>query len=526
MKKIIALIIAVATVFCFSLTGCSKVKPLSNVEGEVKSGNGTFIVEKGDYLYFVNGVGDFEVTNKMGDALKGALVRIKKSDLANPSEDKVETVIPKLVTTSSATDGIFIYGDTVYFGTAFDEKDKAGTVRKDYTDFLRFDLKTAKSTRITYESNKVTDYTFVESNGKVYLAYVSTETVDEVETKTLKAFDAAEGKSVFEKEVASVMLPTEISPYAFYVNKAHSEDLDADEVYDELYRYEIGAEDSELMLSGVGSVAMNRDDNDKISKDKCVVDNEGVLESISGVTFTLIKNDGKALVFKSTDTDPQNSISKYYYAPLEVETDGIRGKVENFSDRINLGVSSTWLDSAIATKSYYKSATEIYYIETSTYVDHLVKFDYREVNSPNHGRTILTDTVKGMTLTFVEGDYMCFSESGTGTYYALKYTEAGSKAVKINGSPMKTFTDWFAPRLVDGYFIGIYTSEIFTGYLYALDLEGLGSDEYEERINKYSALDRDEVIALKATMIGKMTQGDKDAYDEKLDSDYPAKDEE
>ena len=181
MKKFIALIIAVATIFCFSLTGCSKVKPLSDVSGNVESGNGTFIVEKGNYLYFVNGIGDFEVANKMGDAVKGALLRIKKSDLANPSEDKVETVIPKLVTTSSATDGIFIYGDTVYYGTAFDEKDKKGTVRKDYTDFLRFDLKTAKSTRITYESNKVTDYTFVERNGKVYLAYVSTETVDEVE---------------------------------------------------------------------------------------------------------------------------------------------------------------------------------------------------------------------------------------------------------------------------------------------------------------------------------------------------------
>ena len=533
MKKIIALIIAVATIFCFSLTGCSKVKPVAYENGEVKSGNGTFIVEKGEYLYFVNGIGDFEVTNKMGDALKGALLRMKTADLANPSEATIETVIPKLVTTSSATDGIYIFGDNVYFGTAFDEKDKKGTVRKDYTDFIRFDLKTAKYERITYESKKVTDYTFVENAGKVYLAYVCSETVDEVETITLKAFDASNGESLFEKEVASVMLSADNdnNKYVFYVNKAHSDALDADEAFDELYRYEIGLTEPELMLSGLGSAALNRDGNKEFAdnnKNKLMVDKKGILETISGVKFSLIKNTGKALVFKSTDTDPQNSISKYYYADVEVTVDNTTSKVEDFSEKTFLGVSSTWLDAAVATKSYYKSASEIYYLETSTYVDHLVRFNYNEVESHNHGRTILTDSVKSMTLSFVDevNEVMYFSESGSGTYYSLKYTVEGAEAVKINGSPMKTFTDWFVPRVVGNYFIGIYTSEIFTGYLYALDMTGIGSDEYADAIGKYATLDREKVLELKATMVGKMTEADTEAYQEKLDTDYPEEDEE
>ena len=523
MKKLLALLITVVALLSLSLTGCSNVKPLANVDGEVKSGNGTFIVEKGDYLYFVNGIGNFEVTNKMGEIEKGALMRIKTSDLGSPSSEKVEMVIPKLVTTSSATDGIYIFGNTVYFATAFDGKDKKGNVRKDYTDFVRFDLETAKATRIAYESGSVTDYTFYQRGENVYLAYVSSVKEDEVETKTLKAFNAKTGESMLEQEVDSVVFAEGVNAYVFYTDKAHSEALDADENYDELYRYELGETEPELILSGVGSAAMNRDNNADIPVAKRVTDNEGVLESITGISFTLIKHTGSALVFKSTDTDANNAISKYYYAELE----GVgNAKVDNFSERIVLGVASTWLDTAIVSKSYYKSATEIYYVETSTYVDHLVKFNYQDINLPNHGRTILTDTVKGMSLVSVSGNVMYFSESGTGSYYALNFLEEGAEAMKINGSPMKTLTDWFVPRIINNYFIGIYSSEIFTGYIYVLDMTGIGTDEYEEAIGEYSALERAEVEALKGTLLGKMTEEDEKAYLEKLDKDYPAEEEE
>ena len=76
----------------------------------------------------------------MGEVEKGALVRVKTSDIGTKNAN-VEPVIPKLATTGSATNGVFIYGDNVYYASPYDEKDKTGTVRSDYVDFRSFNLK-------------------------------------------------------------------------------------------------------------------------------------------------------------------------------------------------------------------------------------------------------------------------------------------------------------------------------------------------------------------------------------------------
>ena len=48
--------------------------------GEVVS-NGGFVVEKGNYVYFINGVEAYSSDNTYGTPVKGALMRIAKSDL-------------------------------------------------------------------------------------------------------------------------------------------------------------------------------------------------------------------------------------------------------------------------------------------------------------------------------------------------------------------------------------------------------------------------------------------------------------
>ena len=140
MKKLISLVtvlLAVAVIFC----GCGSTgysNGLSELSGEVGS-NGGFAVEKGDYVYFVNGVGSSTDDNTYGKVTTGALVRVKKSDLAAASaatdlgedkyyQEKTQIVIPSLFVAGDKTSGFWIFGDQVFYATPTTAQNKKGEV--------------------------------------------------------------------------------------------------------------------------------------------------------------------------------------------------------------------------------------------------------------------------------------------------------------------------------------------------------------------------------------------------------------
>ena len=98
--------------------GCAVNSPLDGnySDGEVVS-NGGFAVQKGDYLYFINGVEANTANNEKGAPVKGAVYRIKNSDLAERNYSSVQKVVNQLAYTTDYEAGIFIYGDYVYYGT-------------------------------------------------------------------------------------------------------------------------------------------------------------------------------------------------------------------------------------------------------------------------------------------------------------------------------------------------------------------------------------------------------------------------
>ena len=57
-----------------ALTGFDAAAPVSS--------NGGFAVEKGDYIYFINGQEDYTASNVYGEVVKAALMRVSKADLA------------------------------------------------------------------------------------------------------------------------------------------------------------------------------------------------------------------------------------------------------------------------------------------------------------------------------------------------------------------------------------------------------------------------------------------------------------
>ena len=93
-KIVMASLLAALSVGTLALTACDgEFTPLDGIpQGEVVS-NGGFVVEKGDYVYFINGVETYTSDNTYGNVVKGALMRSKKADIL-AGDAEAETVVP------------------------------------------------------------------------------------------------------------------------------------------------------------------------------------------------------------------------------------------------------------------------------------------------------------------------------------------------------------------------------------------------------------------------------------------------
>ena len=142
--------------------------------------NGGFAVEKGDYVYFINGMEANTASNEFGEVTKGSLMRIKKADLSDAFkkdnvslENKAETVVPMLFVAQNYDAGIYIYGDYVYYATPTSDKNMKGEVENTWIDFKRARLD-GKETMKDYFfriSDNAANYRFVKVGNDVYCMY-------------------------------------------------------------------------------------------------------------------------------------------------------------------------------------------------------------------------------------------------------------------------------------------------------------------------------------------------------------------
>ncbi len=176
-KKLLSFV-AAATMLAstLALSACGNYsldEPLSAVTGEVKS-NGGFAVEKGDYVYFINGAEEYDANNTYGDVVKGSLMRISKTALSGGNYGSAEMVIPALVGSQNFNAGIYIFGDYVYYATPTSGKSIEGVVENSWIDFKRAKLdgsETMKDYFFRLESNTA-KYRFVQpEDGAVYCLY-------------------------------------------------------------------------------------------------------------------------------------------------------------------------------------------------------------------------------------------------------------------------------------------------------------------------------------------------------------------
>ena len=211
-KKFISLV-AVATLFgsTLAMTACGgdyyKEKGLAGYTNsatatEAGISNGGFAVEKGDYIYYINGKEDYAASNKYGEVTKGALMRIKKSDLVAGNYEATDVVVPMMFTAQNYKAGIFIYGDYVYYATPTSGKNMQGEVSSSWIDFKRAKLDGTETMKDYFFrlSDNAAKYRFVAEGDAVYCLYEEDGMLKSYNTSTDKTTVLVKGGSYFYDE--------------------------------------------------------------------------------------------------------------------------------------------------------------------------------------------------------------------------------------------------------------------------------------------------------------------------------------
>ena len=198
---------------------------------------GGWVVEKGEYTYFINGVTrpavDDEGTalpfeeNAYGDAVRSSLMRIKTADIDGANyqnaADKAEVVVPLMLVSNDYEAGIFIHGDYVYYATPSTAKNLQGETEGINVDFKRTRLDGKETMQDYYfraDDTAGVQYRFVAVDDVVYCLHMNEDNLFSYNTKTRKDTMLAKGTDsvVFNKDDAS-------NPYVYYTMKV-TEDID------------------------------------------------------------------------------------------------------------------------------------------------------------------------------------------------------------------------------------------------------------------------------------------------------------
>ncbi len=248
LTKILIGVLAVITMLS-SLVGCSSDSswekptfPIGDKEVDIVGG---FIGEKGDYYYYINGVGVNTESNSFGSPVKGALVATTKDF------SELQVVVPKLFVASDYKAGLYIYGEYVYYGTPNTDKTSSGDIANTELTFMRTKLDGTDSKSFFTLSSLSAEYRIVERDGNVYIVYYDTnDSALEIydcntgETSTIIKTDAevagANGESLnaykFAGNGSQVILYYTTTVYAEEYNELKTEDR-ATANYNKIYAY-------------------------------------------------------------------------------------------------------------------------------------------------------------------------------------------------------------------------------------------------------------------------------------------------
>ncbi len=566
-KKILSLV-AAATVLstAFAFGGCDDYykndEILSGVNAtDTVASNGGFVVEKGDYVYFINGVEGYTATNTFGEVTKGALMRKKKADLLN-ADVKAETVVSSLFVEQTPDSGIFIYGDKVYFATPTSTKStEDGTIQNSWLDFKSAKLDGSATMKDPYFRLKdnAANFRFVEEDGVVYCLYeedgalksfnTATETVETlvyVEGSTVtyyydtndwsnpvvyytmdaKANDTTLGyNQIFQVSASAKVTNTDkdkaayttSAGYTFTCDKEMMEEANAEakeNKQDEPYNFEdyktypyinLG----ELVLDGIGSLLTG-----DAFQTQCNPDKTTEPESANGYKYTIVNyasyGEGadkvSGLYFTRVDITMDIDKSLYFLSDAKVDAnDWNTVSGNNTSNFVKVASNTT------------NTANAIFYVEGNNHNYIYVSDDNKLMRMENGAETELADGVTKSTAKFLalSNGYLYYT---TGTdlsridytgeaeyYHPLSDSEEYAEYRVLNIPFVNWNSNWYKPEIIGDnlfYCNGDTVNGASYNYVYTASLTNVTEQvaSYEsamEEIEELAGDDNDLLAALK-----------------------------
>lgn len=483
LKKLSAVFLA--ALLTLSLAACKKdanptVASKDPTVSQVSS-NGGFLVETGDYVYFINGntdAGKYET----GKVTKGALVRVKKTDIAKGTGAECNTIISKLLVADDTAAGVYLFDEYFYYAAPSTEKNSKGEVKTDKLLFFRTKADGSDTSKSICgkDFGSSVEYRYVSAGKNVYLIVK--------DSSDLYVYDAIGRKQLFKysdsvSSIQKILFSSDAGdPALFYtikpVNKTiYPDDNDsnrATENYYEVYSVNFGESKveakAERILDGIGKMTSGN------------TEKKGVY--MTGATFDLIKYTQDTLYYSVTSLDSTSSSMKSYkYMERSKFSEDNAVKYEDKDVTVTMNYGDAVASSVFSDSALYLVSSEILYIDSSS----LMLYDYTKNGEANlyYGAQKILDNEKisGATLDFVvkEGndDYLYFHNGNV--YYKVNYTllkdgmHMDEEVFRINSFDVDN--SWYKPEVVafkvenetHYAFIASYSDSSFLSYVYAVD---------------------------------------------------------
>ena len=513
-KKLLCFFAIVCLMFSFASCAGGSVKVKDDTLKD--SAVGGFLVASDDYVYFINGVESYSTEYKAGKVTKGALMRAKKSVLADPDAEGVvyETIVSRLMVAGDKTAGVYLYDGYFYYAVPSLAKDKKGNVKNDKLEFYRTSADGSQTSGNIVNTDIAQDakYRFIKKGDKVYLVVYSTN---------LYVYDAITRKEVFKYDdktstIQELLFDEQnggdvffsIKPVNAALNPKDSEKKTTSD-YHEVYKIDYEKGDKVKVLDGIGYKTHGN------------LDGTGVYAS--GATIDLIRVTNGKLYFSYTSLDDKTVW--YMSTPVSQLTEENARKFNVEANRFAINDSNA--STVFADTSFILSDGTIIFVAD----DGLKMYDQAKIadEDTEFGKTTIyeADTLKGSTLDYINTEngvqYLYYHKDKL--YYKVNFTDilAGKETKSYRINKVEINDSWYKPAVVEFKvgtethyaFVAAYNDSDYLSYLNVIDMtadkaayDALKTDTDKEEFYKTLTKTEKKYADLKAHILGKLSKED------------------